>query len=81
MSRHGENIRKRADGRREARFIENYIGGKAKYRYVYAHTYAEAKAKRNQILKESIPKVNGVKSRECLETLPNLWLENIVVLQ
>lgn len=47
MSRKGENIFKRKDGRWEARYIHHYENGKAKYRYVYGRTYAAAKAKRN----------------------------------
>ena len=47
MARHGENIRKRKDGRWEARYIASYDDkGKAVYRSVYAYTYDEAKAKR-----------------------------------
>lgn len=47
MGRHGENIRKRQDGRWEARFIVGYDGnGKAKYRYIYGKTYLEAKEKK-----------------------------------
>lgn len=46
MSRTGENIYKRKDGRWEGRFIHSYgENGKAKYRYVYAKTYMEVKAK------------------------------------
>ena len=46
MSRTGENIYKRKDGRWEARYIKYYDGnGKAKYGYVYGHSYAEAKSK------------------------------------
>lgn len=42
MPKKGENIFKRKDGRWEARYIHHYEGGKAKYRYVYGTTYAEA---------------------------------------
>ncbi len=46
MSRTGENIYKRKDGRWEARYIYTYtVDGKAQYRYLYASTYAEVKAK------------------------------------
>ena len=42
MGRHGENIRKRADGRWEARYIQYYDSrGKAVYRYIYGKTYAD----------------------------------------
>lgn len=46
MARTGENIYKRKDGRWEARYIASYDGnGKAQYKYLYAHTYTEVKAK------------------------------------
>lgn len=49
MARHGENIRKRADGRWEARLLSGKNEkGKAVYRYFYGKTYQEAKEKRHQ---------------------------------
>ena len=46
MARRGENIYKRKDGRWEGRYKSGYtVGGKAKYRSVYGHTYAEVRAK------------------------------------
>lgn len=46
MSRKGENIYKRKDGRWEGRYIKSRsIDGKAQYGYVYASTYREVKAK------------------------------------
>lgn len=51
MGRRGENIRKRKDGRWEARFISRYdLEGKAVYRSVYGKTYLEAKEKRNALI-------------------------------
>lgn len=48
MGRRGENIRKRKDGRWEARVIAGYdIQNRAKYHSVYGKTYAEVKAKKN----------------------------------
>lgn len=48
MGRRGENIRKRRDGRWEARVICSYApDGKAKYRSFYGKSYQEAKEKRN----------------------------------
>jgi hypothetical protein len=45
-----ENIRKRNDGRWEARYISSYNNdGKAIYRSVYGHSYEEVKKKRDQI--------------------------------
>ena len=50
MSRRGENIRKRKDGRWEARIIAGYdANGKAKYRSIYGHSYAEVREKRNEM--------------------------------
>ncbi|MBP3924151.1 tyrosine-type recombinase/integrase [bacterium] len=45
MSRRGENIYKRKDGRWEGRYIKAHINGKSKYGYVYAKTYKEVKEK------------------------------------
>lgn len=45
MSRRGENIWHRKDGRWEARYIKGYDGKRAVYGYLYAKSYAEAKAK------------------------------------
>ena len=62
MARRGENIYKRKDGRYEGRYICNYdVFGKAKYRSVYAHSYAEVKEKL-RILKSGIEQ-NGRKTK------------------
>ena len=45
MSRKGENIYKRKDGRWEGRYIISHVNGKAKYGFVYAHSYNEVKKK------------------------------------
>ena len=51
MSRKGENIYKRKDGRWEGRYIKaRSQSGKAVYGYVYAPTYKEAKRKRSQAI-------------------------------
>lgn len=53
MGKRGENIRKRRDGRWEARIISEYdLYGKAKYRSFYGKTYLEAKEKRNDYIKK-----------------------------
>ncbi len=55
MSRKGENITKRKDGRWEARVIYAYSEtGKAKYRYLYARTYTEVKAKKEHALSQIV---------------------------
>lgn len=46
MSRRGENIYKRKDGRWEGRYIKSYTAdNKAKYGYVYGKTYSDVKEK------------------------------------
>lgn len=46
MSKKGENIFKRKDGRWEARYIKGYeLSGKIKYGYCYGKSYKEAKGK------------------------------------
>lgn len=46
MSRRGENIYKRKDGRWEGRYIKKYgFNKKAVYGYVYGHSYTEVKSK------------------------------------
>lgn len=45
MSRHGENIRKRSDGRWEGRYPVISDSGKKRYHSVYGHSYQEVKQK------------------------------------
>ena len=45
MSRKGENIYKRKDGRWEGRYLKRTPEGKSRYGYVYAKTYRETKEK------------------------------------
>jgi len=53
MPRRGDNIRKRKDGRWEARFvIADNPGAPKKYSSVYGRTYQEAKEKREKIVRE-----------------------------
>ena len=53
MCRKGENIRKRKDGRWEARFIKYRDSeGKIHYGSIYGKTYSELKAKRNKKIAE-----------------------------
>lgn len=50
MSKRGENIRKRSDGRWEGRFsVKDPVTGSRKSRSVYAKTYAEVKEKLTEI--------------------------------
>lgn len=76
MARHGENIRKRADGRWEARIIMDYSNkGKARYKYLYGKTYKEVKEKKNSFLKQEQPPVQELpaSSKTCNELLDE-WL-------
>ncbi len=51
MTRKGENIFYRKDGRWEARYIKGYqLNGKCQYGYTYGKNYQEVKDKRTQIL-------------------------------
>lgn len=60
MSRRGENIYKRKDGRWEGRYIESYgFDGKAKYKSVYAHTYSEVRLKmQNRTINDKANRIN-----------------------
>lgn len=74
MSRRGENIRKRKDGRWEARFpIGKDEKGRTMYGAVYASTYKEAKDKRRQRLERQ-----AVVSTNCpdnsFRNLLSLWI-------
>lgn len=53
MSKRGENIYKRKDGRWEGRYIKNRTaGGKAIYGYVYAHSYKETRSKLQDAIRD-----------------------------
>lgn len=75
MARHGENIRRRKDGRWEARYVYSYdADGKAKYRSVYAATYADAKSKREDIQKEKLKP--GLRNDLTFFQVAELWLNS-----
>lgn len=77
MSRMGENIRKRKDGRYEGRYADGYKpNGTIKYRSVYGKTYAEVKQKLYSA-------VSGKASTECLpkskllvSQISYMWLQS-----
>ncbi len=53
MSKRGENIYKRKDGRWEGRYIKNRtVAGKAIYGYVYAHSYKETRTKLQDAIRD-----------------------------
>lgn len=76
MSKKGENIRKRKDGRWEGRYIANRDHmGRAIYRSLYGKTYSEVKQRMKQqrmYPKEKISEAYDVN----LGTVLNKWLEN-----
>lgn len=76
MSKRGENIRKRKDGRWEAR-IKIKINGKVKYHSIYAYSYREAKEKKNAYLKNyspSPPLSETAANKITMEQLLNAWI-------
>lgn len=79
MSRRGENIYKRKDGRWEGRYIKNYTAdNKPKYGYVYGKTYSEVKEKlicAKAVLTSNVS-VNEAKSVSFNEVL-TLWLLSV----
>lgn len=73
MSKRGENITKRKDGRWEARYIKYYKKGKAVYGYLYGKTYSEAKKKKENALRDNT-EVSTQKSAELFNDLINYFL-------
>lgn len=71
MPRRGDNIRKRKDGRWEARYTKGeYEDPSKKYGSVYGRTYQEAKEKRDLIIKQGQqqkPATAGLLFRDILE--------------
>ena len=76
MPKRGENIRKRKDGRWEARYIASYgEDGKAKYKSLYGHSYSEVKQKLKEQLKKPQALACGLNFGEIVTS----WLENIKI--
>ena len=78
MSRKGENIYKRKDGRWEGRYLKRTPDGKSRYGYVYAHSYREVKIKLQKaaVLWETAPprQKNDAMS---LASMARRWEENV----
>lgn len=70
MSRRGENIYKRKDGRWEGRYKPH--GFSEKYKYVYAHTYKETKEKLTQLKTKQSSQSN---KRILVSSICEQWLE------
>lgn len=79
MSRKGENIYKRKDGRWEGRYIKSRTpAGKAIYGYVYAKTYRDAKGKLHEAVSYShLPKVDSTISPDLFASVAAEWFDNI----
>jgi len=80
MPRRGENIRKRKDGRWEARYITRHtLDGKSVYKSVYGSSYAEVKAKRKTSQNAEPKKTEVIFSLQGvpLRMLCAEWLEEI----
>lgn len=79
MGRRGENIRKRNDGRWEARCICGYReDGRARYKYIYAHTYAEVRNRKNAFLtQQSYIAPNSSGSPITVRQLLMDWLKSV----
>jgi len=78
MSKRGENIRKRKDGRWEGRCIKSYgPDGKAQHQSVYGKSYLETKRKLLQVREKQVAGAlpNSCKSMSFREVL-FLWLES-----
>ena len=68
MSRRGENIHKRKDGRWEGRVLTEMSDGVKKYISVYGHTYAEAKQK-----------IKDKRRQPCLSSVSNSKFESVAM--
>nr|WP_296047158.1 site-specific integrase [uncultured Blautia sp.] len=77
MPRKGENIRKRKDGRWEARYEKcRDINGRIQYGYLYGHTYDAVKKKKIDILCKNNPqKITG--KQYIFRNLSQEWLLSI----
>lgn len=77
MSRRGENIYKRKDGRWEGRYADGYgDNGKKLYKSVYAHSYIEIKEKLRQQNSNHFPVREKVK---LLKDYALQWLESVKI--
>lgn len=76
MSKRGDNIHKRKDGRWEGRIkIGTYPNGKTKYRSLYGSSFREVKEKMSSF-RENAPQVSPSGAGKTLEELLDRWLQN-----
>ena len=84
MSRRGENIRKRSDGRWEGRYMIYSLDGHKKYRSVYSHTYKGVKQKLMQfkantvIMQTSQSETDADKQSVTIDDLSQQWLAYVL---
>ena len=77
MPRKGENIRKRKDGRWEARYEKSRDpNGRIQYGYVYAHTYDSVKKKKLAILCKNRTQTN-IGRKILFRNLNQEWLASV----
>ena len=81
MSKKGENIRKRKDGRWEGRYKAGYRdNGRPLYRSVYGKTYTEVKRKMQRVHQEPVIRTAICSSDEMIfADLLQLWLTSIEI--
>lgn len=78
MSRRGENIYKRKDGRWEARYKKyRDFFGKTHYGYLYAKSYGEVKEKLDGAKKNLELVENNIQKKDSVRDICNLWLYEI----
>lgn len=77
MSRRGENIHKRKDGRWEARYIKARINDKTIYKSIYARSYREVKAKLKEQIKHDIHLPDNIKQDKKIkfDEVFNQWIK------
>lgn len=73
MSKRGENIHKRKDGRWEARILYKDSAGKQKYHSLYGKSYREVKEKKEQYVKSSREERPRAKPTQ-FSAILNMWL-------
>lgn len=77
MSKRGENIHKRKDGRWEGRYIKyRDVNGKIHYGSIYGKTYRETKEKLYRTLTNNQHSASISKSEKTFRDVLNMWLAN-----
>lgn len=80
MSKKGENIYKRNDGRWEGRYKSGFDkNGKTKYKSVYSKTYGECKQKLLLAKNMQLKQTSNVKLYLTVKEMISSWIENIYI--